>query len=111
MTTVNIGMQTRLEAKPGKEKELEEYLRSQISFANGEPDTTAWFATRLDEKTFGIFHAFYDCSGLQAHLEGEIHKSLSADVGHLLAHKLTIETLTILAAKLPDRIVYPDTLG
>lgn len=41
---VNVGLQVRLEAKPGKEKELEEFLRAQLSYALGEPGTTAWFA-------------------------------------------------------------------
>lgn len=111
MTTVNVGMQTRLEAKPGKEKELEEYLRAQLSFALGEAATTAWFATKLDNKTFGIFHAFYDASGLQAHLDGEICKALLGDVAHLLATPPVVENLSILAAKLPDHVEFPDTLG
>ena len=111
MSIVNVGMQTRLQAKPGKEKELEEYLRSQLSFAIGEPATTAWFATKLGNGSYGIFHAFYDASGLQAHLDGEICKALLADVAHLLAAPAVTENLTVLAAKLPDHTEFPDSLG
>ena len=65
---VNVGLQLRLEAKPGKEKELEEFLRAQLPYALGEPATVAWFAIKLSANTFGIFDAFENESGRQAHI-------------------------------------------
>lgn len=108
---VTVGLQARLEAQAGKEKELEEFLRAQLSFALGEPATTAWFAIKLDAKTFVIYDFFADESGRQAHLDGEITKALMEDAAHLLASSPIIEKLTVLAAKLPGSGEVPDTLG
>jgi quinol monooxygenase YgiN len=33
-----------LQAKPGKEKEVADFLRSAVSLVNAEPGTIAWFA-------------------------------------------------------------------
>ena len=108
---VNVGLQVRLEAKPGKEKELEEFLRAQLSFALGEPATTAWFAIKLDARTFAIFDAFPDETGRQAHLEGEIAKALGSSGAMLLENAPLIEKFTVLAAKLPGNGEVPDSLG
>lgn len=108
---VNVALQVRLEAKPGKEKELEEFLRAQLSYALGEPGTTAWFAIRFDNRTFGIFDAFPDESGRKAHLEGEIAMALGSRAGELLAKPLAIEKMDVLAAKLPGNGEVPDSLG
>ncbi|HEX2603284.1 MAG TPA: antibiotic biosynthesis monooxygenase [Oxalicibacterium sp.] len=108
---VNVALQARLEAKPGKEKELEEFLRAQLSYALGEPDTLAWFAIKLDERTFGIFDAFEDESGRQAHLNGEIAKNLGKIAADLLAKPPTIDKLDVIASKLPNSGEVPDSLG
>lgn len=108
---VNVGLQVRLEAKPGKEKELEEFLRAQLSYALGETGTVAWFAIRLAPGTFGIFDAFADETGRNAHLDGEIAKALGQIAPQLLAKPPVIERLDVLAAKLPDSGETPDSLG
>lgn len=109
---VTLGLQVRLEARPGKEKELEEFLHAQLSFAIGEPATIAWFVIKLAPGIFGLFDAFADESGRKAHLEGEIAKTLEGDVGrNLLAKPPTVEFFNILAAKLPGNGEVPDSLG
>ena len=37
----------RLEAKPGKEQEVADFLVSALPLVNQEPETTAWFALRM----------------------------------------------------------------
>jgi len=37
-----------------------------------ERDTTAWFAIRMGPRTFGIFDAFADERGREAHLQGKL---------------------------------------
>jgi quinol monooxygenase YgiN len=108
---VNVALQVRLEAKPGKEKELEEFLRAQLPYALGEPETPAWFALKLDDRTFGIFDAFENESGRQAHLGGEIAMNLGKMAGELLANAPNIERLEVIAAKLPGSGEVPDSLG
>lgn len=97
---VNVGLFVRLEAKPGKESELEDFLRGGLPLAQDEPATTAWFAIRFGPSTFGIFDAFPDDAGRQAHLSGQIAAALMAKAPELLSQPPSIEKVDVLAAKL-----------
>jgi len=91
----------RLEAKPGKEAEVESFLRGGLSVVQEEPATIAWFGIRLGPTTFGIFDAFPDEAGRQAHLAGKVAAALMAQAPNLLAKAPVIENVDVLAAKLP----------
>jgi len=97
---VHVALLARLEAKPGKEDEVAELLKSALPLANAEPATTVWFALKLGPSTFGIFDAFPDEAGRQAHLAGQIAAALMAKAPELLAQPPTIERVDVLAAKL-----------
>jgi quinol monooxygenase YgiN len=97
---VHVALLARLEAKPGKESEVADLLKSALPLANAEPATTVWFALQLGPSTFGIFDAFPDDAGRQAHLAGQIAAALMAKAPELLAQPPTIESVDILAAKL-----------
>jgi quinol monooxygenase YgiN len=90
-----------VEAKPGKEKEVEEFLKSAQPMAVQEAGTSTWYAVKLGPAKFGIFDTFKDEAGREAHLSGEIAKALMANAGALLAKPPQIEKLEILAAKAP----------
>lgn len=98
---VTVALFVRLEAKPGKEKDVEQFLRSGLPLVNDEPATTAWFGIRLGPSTFGIFDAFPDENGRQAHLSGKIAAALMAKAGELFSKPPSIEKVDVLAAKLP----------
>lgn len=98
---VKVALFVRLEAKPGKEKEVENFLLSGLPIVQAEPATTAWFGLRLGPSTFGIFDAFPDESGRQAHLTGQVAAALMAKAGELFATTPSIEKVDVLAAKLP----------
>jgi quinol monooxygenase YgiN len=98
---VNVGLYVRLDAKPGKESEVESFLRGALPLVNQEPATTAWFAIRMGPSTFGIFDVFADESGRQAHLSGKVAAALMAKAPELLATAPNIEKIDILADKLP----------
>ena len=98
---VTVALLVRLEAKPGKEVEVESFLKSGLAIVEEEPDTTAWFAIRIGQSTFGIFDAFPDDSGRQAHLSGKVAAALMAKASELLAQPPIIEKVDVLAAKLP----------
>jgi quinol monooxygenase YgiN len=98
---VNVALFVRLEAKPGKEAEVEEFLKRGLSIVQEEPATIAWFAIRLGPSTFGIFDAFPDEAGRQAHLSGRVAAALMAKAPELLATAPVIEKADVLAAKLP----------
>lgn len=98
---VNCALFMRLEAKPGKEAEVEEFLRSGRALVEEEAGTTAWFALRLNQREFGIFDAFPDESGRRAHLAGKVAEALFAKDLDLLAKEPVIEKIDVLADKLP----------
>lgn len=98
---VKVALFVRLEAKPGKEKEVERFLLSGLPLVEEEPATTAWFGIRLGPSTFGIFDAFPDEAGRQAHLSGKVAAALMANAAELFAKPPSIEKVDVLAAKLP----------
>jgi len=98
---VNVGLFVRLEAKTGKEEDVANFLRSGLALVEEEPATTVWFAIQMGPTTFGIFDAFPDESGRQAHLSGKVAAALMAKAGELLSQPPVIERLDVLAAKLP----------
>ncbi len=91
----------RLEAKPGKEAAVADFLASALPLANAETGTTTWFGLRFGPSTFGVFDTFDDEAGRQAHLDGAIAAALMANAGALLASPPNIERIDLLAAKLP----------
>lgn len=96
---VKVALFVRLEAKPGKEAEVESFLKSGLAIVQQEPATTDWFALRLGPSTFGIFDTFPDDAGRQAHLNGKVAAALMAKAADLLAKPPSIENVDILAAK------------
>jgi quinol monooxygenase YgiN len=98
---VTVALLVRLEAKPGKETEVESFLRGGLPLVQEEPETTAWFGIRLGPSTFGIFDAFPDEAGRQAHLSGKVAAALMAKASELFAKPPAIEKVDVLAAKLP----------
>ena len=96
---MTVGLLVRLEVKPGKEAEVENFLRGALPLAQEEPATITWYAIRLGPTTFGIFDTFPDDSGRQAHLSGPIAAALMANASELLAQPPAIEYIDILAAK------------
>lgn len=97
---LSLGLFVRLEAKPGKEKDVAAFLAQGLQMANQETTTPLWFSLRLGPSTFGVFDAFRDESGRQAHLNGPIAKALMANASTMLAAPPSIETTEILGAKL-----------
>jgi quinol monooxygenase YgiN len=99
---VSTALFVRLEAKPGKEEEVASFLKSGLAIVQQEPATIAWFGLRLGPSTFGIFDAFPDEAGRQAHLTGRVAAALMAKAGELLSQPPSIEKIDVLAAKLAE---------
>lgn len=100
MTTV--GLLVRLDARPGREADLRKLLRAALPLAEDEPATTVWFALELGAGRFGIFDAFPDEAGRQAHLSGTVAAALASVAEELLASPPMIEPVGVLASKLPN---------
>ena len=99
---VRVGLFVRLESKPGKEAEVQTFLRDGLAIAQEERATVAWFALRLGFSTFGIFDAFPDDGGREAHLSGPLAAALTSRATELLSRPPSIEKIDVLAAKLPE---------
>lgn len=97
---VTVGLLATLVAKPGKQQELADFLASALPLAEAEAETTAWFAVRIDDSTFGIFDVFPDAGGRQAHLDGPIAAALMGRADELLASPPDIKPVDVLAATL-----------
>lgn len=95
-----VALVVRLEAKPGKEAELAEFLRGGRRIVQDEPQTTTWYAVRLGPSTFGIFDTFPNAAGRDAHINGRIPKALLA--ADILARPPVIEPADVLASKIPQ---------
>ncbi|MGJ0516106.1 MAG: putative quinol monooxygenase [Methylomicrobium sp.] len=98
---VKTALLVRLEAKPGKEKDVEDFLRGGLPIVEAEPATITWYALKLGPSTFGIFDTFPDEAGRQAHLAGRVAAALMAQAADLFSQPPVIEKVEILAAKLP----------
>ena len=96
-----VGLYVRLEAKAGREADVEAFLKSAVPLVQAEPATTAWFAIRMGPSTFGIFDVFPDDAGRDAHLNGRVAAALMANAAELLASAPSIDKIDVLAEKLP----------
>lgn len=95
----NLTLLAQFEAKPGKEQQVADFLKSALPLAEAEPGTIRWYALQIGSSTFGIFDTFADEAGRDAHLGGEIAKALMASADELLVSTPVIDKVKILAFK------------
>lgn len=95
---VTVGSLVRFEIKPGKAADFERFLKASLIDIQEAPGTPIWLAFRLGPTTFGVFDAFPDEGGRQAHfLAGAVRAEQASD---LLESPPVIEEVDVLAAKL-----------
>ena len=88
-----------LKAKPGKEAEVEAFLKQGAELARKEHGTVTWYAIKEDDGRYGIFDTFNDEAGRDAHLNGEIAKALMAKASDLFSEAPKIHKIDVLAVK------------
>ena len=88
-----------LKAKPGKEAEVEAFLKQGAAMANDEAGTITWFGIKEDNGTYGVFDTFDDAAGRDAHFHGEIAKALFASADELFSEAPKLHTIEIIAEK------------
>ena len=89
----------RLEARPGKEQAVADFLADGLEMTNREASTPIWFALKLSPTTFGVFDAFASEEDRQAHLHGSMAGALMARVDEMLAIPPSVEPIDVLAMK------------
>jgi quinol monooxygenase YgiN len=97
---VTVALLVRVEAKPGKEAEVEEFLTNAQPIVMGEPDTVVWFAVKFGPSSFGIFDAFPNDAGRQSHLTGQVGTALMKRADELFSQPPSVEQIDVLATKL-----------
>ncbi len=98
---VTEALLVKMEAKPGKEQAVQEFLADALPAVEAERGTEAWFAVRLGPSSFAIFDAFPDESGRQAHLAGDVARQLMARAPELFSESPALDQADVIAAKLP----------
>jgi quinol monooxygenase YgiN len=95
-----VGLLVTLQARPGKEIKVEEFLKSATPLVAAEVGTTAWFAFKLGPANFGIFDTFNDEQGRSVHVNGEVAKALFARAEELFVTAPKIQMVDIVTEKL-----------
>lgn len=98
--TPTVGLLVTIEAKPGRESDVEQFLDVGLSLVNQEPGTALWFALHLGGPRYGIFDAFLDDAGRDAHLHGQVAEALMAQSADLFVGPPDIQKVNIRATKL-----------
>lgn len=88
-----------MKVKPGKEQEVEEFLKYAHSLIEQEPGTTTFYALKIGPSTYGTFDTFTDEAARDAHANGLVAKALLAKVEELFTQPPEIVQTTILEAK------------
>ena len=88
-----------LKAKPGKESEIEAFLKQGAEMAAEESGTTSWFGLKEGEGRYAVFDTFDDEQGRDAHMNGAIAKALMAKANELFAEPPRIHKIDVLASK------------
>ena len=96
---VSYALLARMEAKPGKEAEVAEFLKGALPIVQGESGTIHWYALQIGPSTFGIFDTFTDEAGRDAHLNGEVAAALMEKAPDLFSQPPVIEKIDLLAVK------------
>lgn len=99
MPAPNPGLLAILEAKPGKEAALAEFLNTSLALAAREPGTRSWYAFRITATSFGIYDTFHDDDARQTHLSGPLARALEGIAGELLARAPEVREVDVLASK------------
>lgn len=112
MTMTTKGLLVRLEAKHGKDDEVEDFLCSSLPLVRLETGTKAWFAVRFGRSEYGIVDFFPDEESRDAHLNGAVASALLQKADELFENSPDIQKIDVLASKLPSQPpAQPNTKG
>lgn len=97
---VTRGFLIRYEVKPGNEAGVVEHsVKEGLPAIQEEPDTIAWFAIRLGPFTFGVFDAFPDEEGRQAHWNA---RAAQLQNPAFVENSLVVEKVDVFEARLSE---------
>jgi quinol monooxygenase YgiN len=89
-----------LKAKPGKESEVEAFLKGEAKLVSGEAGTVTWHASKVEGEpgVYRVFDTFNDEAAREAHMNGEAGKEFMANKDRLFSD-VKINRLQVVAQK------------
>lgn len=88
-----------LKAKPGKESDVEAFLKQGAEMSKSENGTVTWYGLKEGEGQYAVFDTFDDEAGREAHLTGAIANALMAKADELFSEAPKIHKIDVLATK------------
>lgn len=99
---VTKGLLLTMQAKPGREADVEAMLRSGVAAVQKEPDTIAWLAIRIGPTSYAVADVFPHEAGRQFHLDAGRSRLAADGMSDLLLAPPSITFTDVVAAKLPS---------
>jgi hypothetical protein len=93
-----LALFVRLDAKTGKEREVEALLHSAQALVSGDCGIRAWFALEMAPQMYGIFDTFDNESDREAYLAGPVADILTRKASELLSRPPVVEKVQVLTS-------------
>lgn len=91
----------RLEARQGRERDVERFLQGLPALVGKEARTATWFALRFGRGEYGMFAAFPDVNARDSHLAGAAMHALRTQADFLLLRQPRLQRCAVLVDKAP----------
>jgi quinol monooxygenase YgiN len=90
----------QLKARPGKESEVEAFLKGEAKLVSKEPGTVTWHAAKdeAERGAYFVFDTFNDEAAREAHMNGEAGQEFVANAERLFS-EAKIHRLQVVAQK------------
>ena len=98
------GLLLTFKAKSNHEADVEQFFRYAHDVVNNEHNTTAWFAMRTEDGSYGIFDVFPSNEDRFMHLVGPVPRELAKQAFTLMGSMPDVELLTVQAEKIGSDI-------
>jgi quinol monooxygenase YgiN len=97
---VKFGFYVELKARPGKESQVEEFLKQGATMAKKETGIVSWYGVKEEEPgLYGIIDTFTNEQGRDEHLTGELAKALFGKADELFSEAPKVHRLHVIAQK------------
>lgn len=90
----------RLQAKPEKAVELEEFINNKLHLIQKEEEALTWYAIKLDPSNYGLFVTFENEVDLKMHIAGPFMDELNRSASHMLSCKPEYTQADLIATKI-----------
>ncbi|MBM6594722.1 putative quinol monooxygenase [Microvirga pudoricolor] len=94
-----LALYVSLEAQPGREEQVEDFLRTAFPASSRATSAATWYVVRFDRNSFAVFAAFPDEATRDSYLEGPAIVALVQRAPELFVDPPELQRLDILAGQ------------